>query len=349
MDKDIQRILELGAEAALGARDGRVVYANENARRLLGGDCAGESVQALLGPEVAELTAPSFLTAAPCRGRSFVIRSNLLDGERLYFLSVADESFSMVNQPFLYALHNSLMNQQLSCEGLRPHLEDLGDETGLGYLRDLTVEHFKLLRLAGNARTLLSFQEGGPVFRPLSVDLGSYVSLLLDGIEPYLVGRSITRRLSELTVAVDPALFKSLFLNLLSNALLHGGGSVLVDLSEGESQVYLTVSDTGRGIPDHELPHVFDRYRSGPRLDELNRGAGFGLSICRQVARLHGGTLLLESREGRGCTVRVSLSRKTAAAEARQYRAEELCSFRDLQIGLADSLPVLCYGERYMD
>jgi two-component system OmpR family sensor kinase len=90
---------------------------------------------------------------------------------------------------------------------------------------------------------------------------------------------------------------------LLDNAVKYTpeGGKVMVRVREGDSQVELEVSDTGVGIPDAQLPLIFERfYRADP--SRTTGGAGLGLSIARQIAEAHGGTIEVSSKPGEGST-----------------------------------------------
>jgi signal transduction histidine kinase len=90
---------------------------------------------------------------------------------------------------------------------------------------------------------------------------------------------------------------------LLDNAVKYTpvGGNVTVRVGEREDLVELAVSDTGVGIPEDQLPLVFERfYRADAARAE--RGAGLGLPIARQIAEAHGGTIEVESRLGVGST-----------------------------------------------
>ena len=92
---------------------------------------------------------------------------------------------------------------------------------------------------------------------------------------------------------------------------------------------------------------MFERYRFDFGLSQMGRGAGLGLSAARAVAQLHGGTLLLESREDQGTLVQASLSRGGTAT--RVQMDSDLCSMRDLLLGLADCLPLRCFEGKYLD
>jgi len=98
--------------------------------------------------------------------------------------------------------------------------------------------------------------------------------------------------------------------NLLDNALKYTpqGGTVTA-LVEGEpDRVILTVNDTGPGISDHDLPHVFDRFFRGDRSRSLP-GTGLGLNLTLAIARAHGGDVKVNSISGQGSTFTMTLPR----------------------------------------
>jgi len=98
---------------------------------------------------------------------------------------------------------------------------------------------------------------------------------------------------------------------LLDNALKYtpDGGSVTVRVEEEDDGAALVVSDTGVGIPEDQLPLVFERfYRADAARAE--EGAGLGLSIARQIAEAHGGTVRARSKKGVGSTFALLLPRQ---------------------------------------
>ncbi len=104
---------------------------------------------------------------------------------------------------------------------------------------------------------------------------------------------------------------KQVLLNLVANALQHtpAGGQVTVGLKCVGDWARLTVSDTGAGIPQEDLPHIFERFyrvdRSRKRRE--NGGAGLGLSIAYWIVKSHGGRIEVASRVGQGTTFSVWL------------------------------------------
>jgi signal transduction histidine kinase len=107
----------------------------------------------------------------------------------------------------------------------------------------------------------------------------------------------------------DRARLKQVFVNILDNAIKHGGGGKRIEtgLAFDEHWATITVRDYGQGIPESELPHVKYKFYKG---SSAARGSGIGLSVSDEIVRLHGGQLLIESTEGEGTTVTVRLPRE---------------------------------------
>jgi len=112
---------------------------------------------------------------------------------------------------------------------------------------------------------------------------------------------------SDLHVWCDSDRVGQVLMNLLDNALkfTQTGGSVVVEARRLDGFVSLSVTDTGEGIPEEELSHVFDRYWQG--LKQRRAGIGLGLSIAKGVVEAHGGRISVDSRVGHGSTFAFTL------------------------------------------
>lgn len=90
--------------------------------------------------------------------------------------------------------------------------------------------------------------------------------------------------------------------NLVQNALdfTPPGGAVALTLDVDGGRAIIAVEDNGPGVPDYSLEKIFDRFYSLPRPDTGRKSSGLGLSIVREIARLHGGEVSLENRAGGG-------------------------------------------------
>jgi signal transduction histidine kinase len=98
--------------------------------------------------------------------------------------------------------------------------------------------------------------------------------------------------------------------NLVSNAISYNrpGGRVNVSLSSAGATAILTVSDTGKGIPPEDLPHIFERfYRADKARSKADGCTGLGLSITKAIVEAHGGTIRAVSSPGLGSEFTVQL------------------------------------------
>ncbi len=119
-------------------------------------------------------------------------------------------------------------------------------------------------------------------------------------------------------VFVDRDMWEKIVLNLVSNAFKFTmQGEIEVALQAQDGHVELSVRDTGTGIPEKELPHLFERFHrieeKGARVQE---GAGIGLALTQDLVKLHGGTIRVESTYGRGSRFVVHLPVGSPAQQA---------------------------------
>lgn len=99
---------------------------------------------------------------------------------------------------------------------------------------------------------------------------------------------------------------RQVFVNIIDNALKYTspGGTITVSSREDSGWVRVSIRDTGCGIPAEHLPNVKKKFY---KANQLVRGSGIGLAVADEIARLHGGSLDIQSQEGVGTTVTISL------------------------------------------
>lgn len=107
----------------------------------------------------------------------------------------------------------------------------------------------------------------------------------------------------------DEFLLMQALSNLVQNALefTPAGGAITLGCREHGGRVLIAVEDTGPGVPDYAREKIFDRFYSLPRPDTGRKSSGLGLSIVREIARLHGGEVELANRPGGGARAMLSL------------------------------------------
>ncbi|MEH2454072.1 sensor histidine kinase [Nostoc sp.] len=108
----------------------------------------------------------------------------------------------------------------------------------------------------------------------------------------------------------DPDLLRQAVENLLNNACKYtpSGGTVWLRLEPHSDRVVIQVIDTGIGIPEADLPYIFDRfYRVDTERARENGGFGLGLAIAQQIVQAHGGHIYVMSNQGKGSTFQIKL------------------------------------------
>ena len=178
-------------------------------------------------------------------------------------------------------------------------------------LEAIESEAGRMSRLVGDLLLLAKADAGRLSLEKTNVDLDTLVLEVYN--QAHLLSEGVDVRLGNLDraqVLGDPDRLKQLLLNLVSNGLKYtpAGGSVTIDMTRDERTVKIAVSDTGIGIPEEDLPHIFDRfYRVDKARSRAQGGTGLGLSIAKWIADAHGGCLTVTSQLGHGSTFTISL------------------------------------------
>ncbi len=180
----------------------------------------------------------------------------------------------------------------------------------------LEVAHRNSMRLLKLVNTLLDFSriEAGRIqasYEPVDLALltAELASVFRSAAERAGLRLIITCPQLAEPAYVDREMWEKIVFNLLSNAFKFTfTGEIEVSLKPADALVELAVRDTGTGIPEQELPHLFERfYRVKGAQGRTFEGSGIGLALVQELAKLHGGTVRVQSQVNRGTTFTVSL------------------------------------------
>lgn len=107
----------------------------------------------------------------------------------------------------------------------------------------------------------------------------------------------------------DKDKIKQVIINLLSNAIKYNypQGRVVLTVQQSDQEIILSVSDTGPGISEENLKHLFEKFYRVPGTEKLALGTGLGLSICKRIVEAHGGKIEVKSQVKKGTTFSVHL------------------------------------------
>ena len=180
-----------------------------------------------------------------------------------------------------------------------------------------TVQMIKMVteqndRLNKMVKTLLDMSELQTVGRDDEIILDALVDEVLEDLEPLAEGKNIRLigKCKDITMVGSDILIYRLVYNLVENAIKynHSGGQVTVTADRKENHVYLSVEDTGAGIPEELKERVFEPFFrvDKSRSRELG-GVGLGLALVREIVRVHDGNITVKSNPSGGTIFEVVL------------------------------------------
>ena len=167
-------------------------------------------------------------------------------------------------------------------------------------------------RLSKMVKTLLDMSELQTVGRDDEIILDALVDEVLEDLEPLAETKNIRLigKCKDITMVGSDILIYRLVYNLVENAIKynHSGGQVIVTADRKEKQVYLSVEDTGAGIPEELKERVFEPFFrvDKSRSRELG-GVGLGLALVREIVRVHDGSITVKSNPSGGTIFEVVL------------------------------------------
>ena len=226
-----------------------------------------------------------------------------------------------IRRDFVANVSHELKTPATSLKLLAESLEETLDEDPVQarlFAAQLKNETERLANLITDLLDLARLESQEPADYPTLVDVRGVLMSVLARMRRVARKKDITLqwkrfgRAAEYTVYGDETQLASMFTNLVDNAVKYtspGGRVEVVGGSEG-SDIMISISDTGIGIPEGKIPRIFERfYRVDKARSKATGGTGLGLSIVRHVAQNHGGRVTVESTFGVGSTFTVHLPR----------------------------------------
>jgi two-component system, OmpR family, sensor histidine kinase CreC len=181
------------------------------------------------------------------------------------------------------------------------------------FIDNIRAETARSERLINRLLELSAIEGRGSLDQLVEIDFTALVARAIDQARPLAevaavsIGTSIMP--TALRIQGDAFILRAAVTNLLENAIdfSPAGGAVEAGVEAGAGQVVLTIRDHGAGIPDYAREKVFERFYSLRHHTSKRKGTGLGLTLVREAAELHGGTITLEPAEGGGTVARLVL------------------------------------------
>ena len=213
-----------------------------------------------------------------------------------------------MRQDFISNVSHEIQSPLTSISGFAALLQksDLSAVERMRYAGIIEAESKRLSSLSDNLLKLSSLDNNPIQRRELRLD--RQLSKVILTLEPQWSAKnlSVEANLPSCTISGDEDLLSQVWVNLLVNAIkFTPEGGILCISIDGHT---VTLSDTGMGIAEADLPHIFERfYKVDKSRDRSLGGNGLGLSLAKKIVVLHGGTIAARSEAGKGTTFTVTL------------------------------------------
>lgn len=326
----------------INAADGRVALANHVARRIVGFDLVGQVVAELglrfstgagerldneLHPFLGPLLTGVAVTAQDVRItlpnnrviNALVNSAPVYSGEGEVVGAVAifqdvseQKSLERLREDFLSIAGHELRTPLASLKGwaqfaqLRLNRGQVSDPRTL--LVNVNRQISRIEALLDQLLDAARIQREGMTLETALFDVDACLRGLVENLTPDWSGRVVYRRTRPAYVEGDRARLERVVLNLLVNALKYSPPETTVRLMvlRSETRVAIGVLDRGIGIPQDEIPHIFERFYRAQNTSH-GGGLGLGLFIASEIVRAHEGSLLVRSEQGKGTLFCASL------------------------------------------
>lgn len=236
------------------------------------------------------------------------------------------KKLEQVRKDFVANVSHELKTPVTSIKGFTETLLDGAKEdkeTLEHFLRIILEESDRLQSLILDLLELSKIEQQGYTLAIRDVNMNQ----LLEEMLPILCQKAEEKEIElileplekEITIDGDYYRLKQIFINLISNAISYSlqGGRVTISMKEGLNSVAVSISDTGIGIAQEEIPRIFERfYRVDKARSRNSGGTGLGLAIVKHLVEAHKGKISVESKLGKGTTFTIELH-KTFPKEKR--------------------------------
>ncbi len=223
------------------------------------------------------------------------------------------QAAQVAQQDFLANVSHDLRTPLTSIQGFSQAIIDGASKDPAYHARIIFDEAGRLNRLVGELLDLARISSGRLSMHQGRVDVGAVAAAVAERltIRAREAGIQLVRDIQPAPeVTGDGDRLAQVLTNLIDNALKFtpGGGAVRVAVGPGEGGVRIAVSDTGQGVPQEDLPRIFERFYQVDKARGPRRGTGLGLAITAEIVRAHGGRIRADSGgPGQGTTITVWL------------------------------------------
>lgn len=221
-----------------------------------------------------------------------------------------------MRQEFVGNVSHEIQSPLTSIQGFAQSILDkeTSEEEKERYLHIILDESKRLSSLSKQLLTLASLDKESHVIKRSIYRLDEQIRQILIVTEWQWTEKKIEIELDlpEADISADSQLLHQVWLNFITNSIKFSrpGDTLRIEIQKLDTEILILISDTGIGIPESELPHIFDRfYKADKARNRARSGSGLGLSIAQKIIELHHGSIDVQSEVDKGTTFAVRLPR----------------------------------------
>ncbi|WP_144550380.1 cell wall metabolism sensor histidine kinase WalK [Peribacillus simplex] len=219
-----------------------------------------------------------------------------------------------MRQEFVSNVSHEIQSPLASIQGFSQTLqsEELTKEQRDQYLSIIEKESRRMSLLSKQLLMLASLDKVDDPLQRFQFDLAQQIRQVLFMLEWNWREKNmvIEMDLPSTVISADEKLLNQVWTNLITNSIKYSesGSSINIRIKKIGSAVEVMIADTGMGIPEEDLPYIFDRFYKVDKVrNRSETGSGLGLSITKKTVELHGGTIEVQSELGKGTTFYIRL------------------------------------------
>ncbi|MFY4776160.1 sensor histidine kinase [Metabacillus sp. RGM 3146] len=223
-----------------------------------------------------------------------------------------------MRQEFISNVSHEIQSPLTSISGFANALknDNIARQEREHYLQIIETESIRLAKLSENLLKLTSLESDHLTLEQKDYRLDHQLRRIILANEPQWAEKDIMMDVSldHMIIYADEELMDQVWINLIYNSIkfTSESGTITVNaLKKGEDQLIVTIKDTGIGMDQETVMHMFERfYKADPSRNRNGGGSGLGLSIVKKIVDLHQGEIHVESELGRGTAISVTLNQK---------------------------------------
>ncbi len=316
MDR-LKRIFEIYKEPIIAIRDEEILWCNSAADSFLGDEDEREKLKRQVLAAISSCDSEDFAMTADINGVRADIVVSQIDDMYIVGISAPDNEDTKEVEAMLGAIEGNAKGAMalfnMSSGMLRPHIEGMNDAKLSTYAAIQSHSYYSLAYIIDSVSKLnmsdKTLKESDKNYFDIVLTCNNIVHELGIILKYKEIDIRVESDERSIKFFGNEAMIYMALMKLISNSMkyVEKNGEIVLSVRTNGKYLAVSVSDNGSGIAKEKMLGIFSRYKERDTLRDSKEGIGIGLYVVKQVASMHGGTVILESREDEGTKVTMML------------------------------------------